>query len=245
MPTNPLFNPGSILMAATHTHAAVRATHIGTGKLDDAYHQKLAHGISQAVLAAEKNLAPAQLGHGSFQKPRTDRLSSLSSAKPGTVDPNPFGIGGERIKSVSGRSNASDQTGWPGRPPILGPVATTYRRQSTGGAGQFQCPLLWRLSAWNGECRLLWPLCRSAWRPRWQRVKGIRPWSVSCPTGPVATRVLFAKMARSTNPSNGSRSQARMLADETIKTIATMKSPIGHYAAGCPHRVKPGRTEAG
>ncbi len=97
-------NPQFILMAATHTHAAVRATHIGTGKLDDAYHQQLAHGIATAVLAAEKNLAPARLGHGSFQKPELIACRRFL-CKPGTVDPNPFGEVGERIKSVSGRSN--------------------------------------------------------------------------------------------------------------------------------------------
>ncbi|MFP6619376.1 MAG: neutral/alkaline non-lysosomal ceramidase N-terminal domain-containing protein [Pirellulaceae bacterium] len=96
-------NPGSILMAATHTHAAVRATHIGRGKLDDAYHQQLARGIAQAVLAAEKNLAPAQLAHGSFNRPDLIACRRFL-CQPGTVDPNPFGIGGERIKSVSGRS---------------------------------------------------------------------------------------------------------------------------------------------
>ena len=97
-------NPQFILMAATHTHAAVRATHIGTSKLDDAYHQQLAQGIATAVLAAEKNLAPAKLGHGSFQKPELIACRRFL-CRPGTVDPNPFGEGGERIKSVSGRSN--------------------------------------------------------------------------------------------------------------------------------------------
>lgn len=98
-------NPQFILMAATHTHAAVRATHIGTGKRDDAYHQQLARGIAAAVLAAEKNLAPAQLGHGSFQKPELIACRRFL-CQPGTVGPNPFGERGERIKSVSGRSDA-------------------------------------------------------------------------------------------------------------------------------------------
>ena len=59
--------------------------------------------IAAAVLAAEKNLAPAQLAHGSFQKPALIACRRFL-CKPGTVDPNPFGVGGERIKSVSGRS---------------------------------------------------------------------------------------------------------------------------------------------
>jgi neutral ceramidase len=123
-------NPGSILMAATHTHAAVRATHIGTGKLDDAYHQQLAHGIAQAVLAAEKNLAPAQLAHGSFQKPALIACRRFL-CKPGTVAPNPFGIGGERIKSVSGRSTGVIKPAGP-----VDPQFSVLSLQHTDG-----CPL--------------------------------------------------------------------------------------------------------
>ena len=48
-----------VLAAATHTHAAVRAVHIGTGPLDDAYHDRLAAAIAEAVVKAVANLAPA------------------------------------------------------------------------------------------------------------------------------------------------------------------------------------------
>ena len=38
-----------VLISATHTHAAVRATHIGTQPIDDAYHRFLADQIADAV----------------------------------------------------------------------------------------------------------------------------------------------------------------------------------------------------
>jgi neutral ceramidase len=94
-----------MLMAATHTHAAPRLIHIGTNPIDDEYHRDATQKIAQAVLQAEKNLVPAQLGHGSFQ------LEGLIACRrflcePGSVEPNPFGETGERIKSVAGKSSA-------------------------------------------------------------------------------------------------------------------------------------------
>jgi neutral ceramidase len=94
-----------MLMAATHTHAAPRANHIGVGLLDDEYHKLLADGIAAAVIQAEKNLAPAKVGWGSFQKPEFLACRRFL-CKPGSVEKNPFGQTGERIKSVSGRSSA-------------------------------------------------------------------------------------------------------------------------------------------
>jgi hypothetical protein len=93
-----------MLMSATHSHAAVRAMHIGTGPLDDAYHQHLARQMAAAVIAAHKNLAPARLGAGSFDRP--DWIACRRFVcRPGTVSPNPFGETGEQVKSVSGRSS--------------------------------------------------------------------------------------------------------------------------------------------
>lgn len=94
-----------MLMAATHTHATPRANHIGTGKLDDEYHTLLATKIAEAVIKAEGNLAPAQIGWTSFQKPEFIKCRR-HLCKPGTVGVNPFGETGERIKSVSGKSSA-------------------------------------------------------------------------------------------------------------------------------------------
>lgn len=94
-----------MLMAATHTHAAVRAVHIGTDQEDDEYHTFLARGIADAVIQAQKNLAPARIGFGSFEKSEFVRCRRFL-CEPGSVGINPFGESGERIKSVAGRSSA-------------------------------------------------------------------------------------------------------------------------------------------
>ncbi len=97
--------PGDrILLAATHTHAAPRTVHIGREPIDDQYHQQLADSIAQAVITAEQNLAPAQIGYGSF-----DLLDTVSCRRflcqRGSVGANPFGELGEQIKSVAGSSS--------------------------------------------------------------------------------------------------------------------------------------------
>ncbi len=94
-----------ILMAATHTHAAVRAIHIGTSRADDEYHKVLATQIAASVIQAEKNLAPARLGYGTFDKREFVRCRRFV-CKPGSVAANPFGEVDEQIKSVAGRSSA-------------------------------------------------------------------------------------------------------------------------------------------
>ena len=99
LPTN------RMLMAATHTHAAVRAVHIGTEPADSEFHNILARRIADAVIQAEKNLAPARIGFGSFDKPEFVRCRRFL-CEAGSVDVNPFGKSGERIKSVAGRSSA-------------------------------------------------------------------------------------------------------------------------------------------
>jgi len=94
-----------MLMAATHTHAAPRTAHISRDPIDDAYHAQVSQGISQAVIAAIENLSPARIGVGSFKRPELIACRRVL-CEPGTVEPNPFGVGNERIKSVSGRSSS-------------------------------------------------------------------------------------------------------------------------------------------
>lgn len=94
-----------MLMAATHTHAAVRAVHIANEPADDEYHRFLARRIADAVIQAEKNLAPARIAFGSFHKPEFVRCRRFL-CKPGSVAVNPFGESGDRIKSVAGQSSA-------------------------------------------------------------------------------------------------------------------------------------------
>ena len=94
-----------VLIAATHTHAAVRATHIGRESIDDEYHRLMARRIADAVVQAEQNLAPARIAFGSFEKPEFVRCRRFL-CEPGTVGVNPFGDSGERIKSVAGHSSS-------------------------------------------------------------------------------------------------------------------------------------------
>ena len=94
-----------ILMAATHTHAAVRAVHLGTAPADDEYHEQLSRRVANAVIQAERNLAPAQIGYGSFTKLEFLRCRRFL-CESGSVGVNPFGEAGERIKSVAGKSSA-------------------------------------------------------------------------------------------------------------------------------------------
>jgi hypothetical protein len=94
-----------MLIAATHTHAAVRAIHLGTEPVDEAYHEFLARRIADAIVHAEKNLAPATIAFASFDKPEFVRCRRFL-CEPGSVGVNPFGEPGERIKSVSGSSSA-------------------------------------------------------------------------------------------------------------------------------------------
>jgi len=213
-------HPDSILMAATHTHAAVRATHIGTGKPDDTYHQELARGISQAVLAAEKNLAPAQLGHGSFQKPELIACRRFL-CQPGTVDPNPFGIGGERIKSVSGRSSGVIKPAGPVDPQfsvlslqhadgsplaVLGNFSVHYCGGYQRGIvsadyfGHYAAALESSLTTGKGHPTMV----------------GIMSNGTSGNTGAIR------KDGKKYEPFEWIKVSARMLADETIKSIATM-----------------------
>ncbi|MCA9118611.1 MAG: neutral/alkaline non-lysosomal ceramidase N-terminal domain-containing protein [Planctomycetaceae bacterium] len=94
-----------MLMAATHTHAAPRANHVGTEPLDDEYHIWLGEQIAAAVAQAEQQLAPAQIGWNSFQKPDLIRCRR-HLCRPGSVGVNPFGEAGEQVKSVAGTSSA-------------------------------------------------------------------------------------------------------------------------------------------
>ena len=93
-------SPDHVLIAATHTHAAVRAIHVGTGPLDDDYHHDLALRIAEAVARADTNLSPAKLAFASFEYPQY-LACRRTLCEPGSVGPNPFGETGERVASVA------------------------------------------------------------------------------------------------------------------------------------------------
>ncbi|MBL4885921.1 MAG: neutral/alkaline non-lysosomal ceramidase N-terminal domain-containing protein [Planctomycetaceae bacterium] len=103
----------NILIAATHTHAAPRAIHIGTEPIDDEYHRLLSVYIAKAVSKANSHLTPARIGFTSFEK--TGLIACRRSlCKPGSVGPNVFGETGEQVKSVAGKSSA-----------VIGPAGPT------------------------------------------------------------------------------------------------------------------------
>lgn len=97
------FPVNRILMSSTHTHAAPRVPYGRAGKIDDAYYETLVQRMAEAIIQAQKNLKPAQIGWGSFDAGKYAACRRFLAEK-GSVSINPFGIAGERIKSVAGRS---------------------------------------------------------------------------------------------------------------------------------------------
>ena len=89
-----------ILVAGTHSHAVVRAIHVGRGPLDDEYHRLLSQRIAAAITQAAKNLAPAKIAWGSFERPEYVACRRFL-CREGSVGPNPFGETGERVASVA------------------------------------------------------------------------------------------------------------------------------------------------
>ncbi len=94
-----------MLMAATHTHAAPRTIHIGREPIDDEYHDQLVDWIAEAVIAAHGSAAPAKIGYATFYKPDLIACRRFL-CESGSVGKNPFGVEGERVKSVAGKSNS-------------------------------------------------------------------------------------------------------------------------------------------
>lgn len=92
-----------MLMTSTHTHAAPRVPYGRASEQDDAYYQALIQKMAEAIITAEQNLAPAQIAWGSFDAGRYAACRRFLAEK-GSVSLNPFGVAGEQIKSVSGRS---------------------------------------------------------------------------------------------------------------------------------------------
>lgn len=92
-----------ILMTSTHTHAAPRVPYGRVGELDDRYYESLIQKMATAIITAQNNLAPAQVAWGSFDAGKYAACRRFLAEK-GSVSLNPFGVAGEQIKSVSGRS---------------------------------------------------------------------------------------------------------------------------------------------
>lgn len=79
-----------MLMSATHTHSAASAASIFQSDADEQYQRFLAVRISESVVKALENLAPARIGWGVGKVP--DQVFNRRwRMKPGTIPPNPFG----------------------------------------------------------------------------------------------------------------------------------------------------------
>jgi hypothetical protein len=93
-----------VLMSATHSHATPRVMRIRTQPPDEAYRDLVANRMAEAVLMAQRNLAPAKIGFGSYDR-KDYVVCRRHLCEEGSVGPNPFGETGERVKSVAGSSN--------------------------------------------------------------------------------------------------------------------------------------------
>lgn len=95
--------PGNVCIAATHTHSTPRAV---IGLKDHDLHREyldfLAVKIADGVHRANNNLAPAEIGWGSFREPRFVHNRRWRMMQPSA---NPFGEGGEIVRMNPGRQN--------------------------------------------------------------------------------------------------------------------------------------------
>ncbi|MBW3599967.1 MAG: neutral/alkaline non-lysosomal ceramidase N-terminal domain-containing protein, partial [Planctomycetes bacterium] len=109
--------PSRVLASATHSHATPRVMQISVGPRDEAYRTLVAERIADAVAKAQKNLAPAKVGFGSFDRPEYIACRRWL-CEPGSVGVNPFGEEGERVKSVAGVSAKAIRPAGPTDPQV-------------------------------------------------------------------------------------------------------------------------------
>ena len=89
-----------ILVAATHTHTAPPGKDRPTNRTDKAhkaYFQLLVNGIAEAVIAAEKNLEPAEIAHGVALVPE-EVFNRRWHMKEGGIAMNPFGEPNDMVR---------------------------------------------------------------------------------------------------------------------------------------------------
>ncbi len=86
----------NVLLAATHSHMAVRAVDLGLGEGNRRYKAALPAKIADAVCEAHRRLAPAKIGFAAAEVPQFVQ-NRRWIMKPGTVGPNPFGETGEQV----------------------------------------------------------------------------------------------------------------------------------------------------
>ena len=87
----------NLMMTATHSHSVPRAIGIRTDPPDRAYLEFLADRIADGIRRAHNQLAPAQLGWTTLEKP--EHLNNRRwFVKPPALLPNPFGETGDRVR---------------------------------------------------------------------------------------------------------------------------------------------------
>ncbi|MDG2214019.1 MAG: neutral/alkaline non-lysosomal ceramidase N-terminal domain-containing protein [Verrucomicrobiota bacterium] len=89
-----------MLVAATHTHTAPPGKDRRTNRDDAAhraYFKQLVNGIAEAIIAAEKNLAPAQMAHGVALVPE-EIFNRRWHMKEGGIAVNPFGDPNDTVR---------------------------------------------------------------------------------------------------------------------------------------------------
>lgn len=82
--------PAQVVISATHTHHTPRALDLGLGPPNQAYNAFLAARVADGVSRAINQLAPAQIGWGSGQRPEFVENRRWLVA-PESLPPNPFG----------------------------------------------------------------------------------------------------------------------------------------------------------
>ncbi|MDP7010135.1 MAG: neutral/alkaline non-lysosomal ceramidase N-terminal domain-containing protein, partial [Verrucomicrobiota bacterium] len=89
-----------MLVAATHTHSAPPGKDRRTNRDDAphrAYFKQLVNGIAEAIVAAEKNLEPAEMAHGVALVPE-EVFNRRWHMKPGGIAVNPFGDPNDTVR---------------------------------------------------------------------------------------------------------------------------------------------------
>jgi hypothetical protein len=89
-----------MLVAATHTHSAPPGKDRRTNRDDaphHAYFKQLVNGIAEAIVAAEKNLEPAEMAHGVALVPE-EVFNRRWHMKPGGIAVNPFGDHNDTVR---------------------------------------------------------------------------------------------------------------------------------------------------
>jgi len=107
----------NILISATHTHSAVTVAGVFSSEPEEAYCKYLTDRIAAGIQKAASQLEPARIGWAVASDPM-QVFNRRFLCEEGSVEANPFGETGERIRSVAGRSNAVIRPAGPVDPEI-------------------------------------------------------------------------------------------------------------------------------